>query len=129
MKPAVATWLDFAETDLRAAKALLKEDGLAPVVCFHAQQSVEKCLKALIEFKGVNPLKSHDLIMLYGHVDGMIELEEDTLAALNQIYIDARYPASLGSLPGGPPDAGDAMGFYEYACDVLAQVRAVLQAG
>ena len=51
MKPAVAKWLEFAEIDLRAAKALLKEGGLATVVCFHAQQSVEKCLKALIEFK------------------------------------------------------------------------------
>jgi HEPN domain-containing protein len=129
MKPAVAAWLEFAETDLRAAKALLKEGGLETVVCFHAQQSVEKCLKALIEFQGTNPLKSHDLIMLYGLVDKIIELEEDTLAALNQVYIDARYPASLGSLPGGPPDAKDASDFLAYACDVLARVKVAVQAG
>ena len=67
--------------------------------------------------------------MLYGHVDDMIKLEEDTLAKLNQIYIDSRYPASLGFLPEGPPDAEDAKGFYEYACEVLAQVKGVLQAG
>lgn len=67
--------------------------------------------------------------MLYGHVDDMIKLEEDTLAKLNQIYIDARYPASLGSLPEGPPDAEDAKGFYEFACEALAQVKAILQAG
>jgi len=129
MKPAVARWLEFAETDLKAARALLKEGSLSPVVCFHAQQSVEKCLKALIESRGLNPPKSHDLIMLYGHVDDMIKLEEDTLAKLNQIYIDARYPASLGSLPEGPPDAEDATGFYEFACEALSQVNAVLQAG
>jgi hypothetical protein len=29
----VARWLEFAETDLKAARALLKEGGLAPVVC------------------------------------------------------------------------------------------------
>ena len=101
-------WLEFAEIDLKAARALLKENSLSPVVCFHAQQSFEKCLKALIESKDVNPPKSHDLIMLYGHVDDMIKLEEDTLAKLNQIYIDSRYPASLGFLPEGPPDAEDA---------------------
>jgi HEPN domain-containing protein len=126
MKPPVARWLEFAEIDLKAARALLKEGSLSPVVCFHAQQSVEKCLKALIEFKGLNPPKSHDLIMLYGHV---MKLEEDTLAKLNQTYIDSRYPASLGFLPEGPPDAEDAKGFYEYACEVLAQVKGVLQAG
>ena len=129
MKPAVARWLEFAEIDLKAAKALLKDGSLSSAVCFHAQQSAEKCLKALIESKGLNPPKSHDLIMLYGHVDDMIRLEEDTLAKLNQIYIDARYPASLGSLPEGPPDAEDAKGFCEYAREVLAQVKSVLQAG
>ena len=41
MKPAVANWLEFAEIDLKAAKVLLKEGGLTPVVCFHAQQCVE----------------------------------------------------------------------------------------
>jgi HEPN domain-containing protein len=44
MKPAVARWLEFAETERKAARALLKEGSLSPVVCFHAQQSVEKCL-------------------------------------------------------------------------------------
>ena len=129
MKPPVARWLEFAEIDLKAARALLKEGSLSPVVCFHAQQSVEKCLKALIESKGLNPPKSHDLIMLYGHVDDMIKLEEDTLAKLNQIYIDSRYPASLGFLPEGPPDSEDAKAFYEYAREVLTQVKSVLLAG
>ena len=80
MKPAVAKWLEFAEIDLRAARQLLGEVGLSSVVCFHAQQCVEKSLKALIEFKGLNPPKSHDVIMLFGQVDDIIELEEDTLA-------------------------------------------------
>ena len=129
MKPVVAPWLLFAEIDLKAASALLKEDSLSPVVCFHAQQSVEKCLKALIESKGLNPPKSHDLIMLYGYIEDMVKLEEDTLAKLNQIYIDARYPASLGSLPDGLPDAKDAADFCKFAKEVLDQVKAVLQDG
>ena len=55
MKAAVARWLEFAGIDLKAAGALMREASLAPVVCFHLQQSVEKCLKAMIESKGLNP--------------------------------------------------------------------------
>jgi HEPN domain-containing protein len=69
MKPAVSRWLELAEIDLKAARVLLKEAGLTGVVCFHAQQSVEKFLKALVESKGLNPPKSHDLILLYNRVD------------------------------------------------------------
>ena len=85
-------------------------------------------MKALVEHKGLNPPKSHDLIMLYGQVEGMVKLDEDDLAKLNQIYIDSRYPASLGSLPEGPPGVEDAREFYKFAREVLARVKAVLQA-
>ena len=125
MKPAAARWLQFAEVDRKAARKLLEEVSLSSVVCFHAQQCVEKSLKALIESKGLNPPKSHDLVMLYAQVDDMIKLEEDTLAKLNQVYIDARYPASLGFLPEGLPDAEDAKGFYEFAREALTHVKTV----
>lgn len=38
MNPVVARWLEFAEIDLKAAKTLLEDSSLTPVVCFHAQQ-------------------------------------------------------------------------------------------
>jgi hypothetical protein len=59
----------------------------------------------------------------------MIKLEEDSLAKLNQIHIDSRYPTSLGFLPEGPPDAADAKDFYEYAREVLTQANSVLLVG
>jgi HEPN domain-containing protein len=125
MKPAAARWLQFAEVDLKAARKLLEEVSLSSVVCFHAQQCVEKSLKALIESKDLNPPKSHDLVMLYAQVDDMIKLEEDTLAKLNQVYIDTRYPASLGFLPEGQPDVEDAKGFYEFSERLLSLVKTV----
>lgn len=110
----------------QGGESAVKEGGLTAVVCFHSHQSVEKCLKALVESKGQNPLKSHDLIMLYGQVEEMVGADEDTLAKLNQVYIDSRYPASLGSLPEGLPAAEDAEEFYEFAHDMFNQVKAVL---
>jgi HEPN domain-containing protein len=127
MKPAVSRWLELAEIDLKAARVLLKEGDLTGVVCFHAQQSVEKSLKALIESKGLNPPKSHDLILLNNRVDDLVQLDEDTLSKLNQVYIDTRYPASVGLLPDGLPDLEDAKAFYDYAREVYNQIKAILR--
>jgi HEPN domain-containing protein len=127
MKSAVSRWLELAEIDLKAARVLLKEGDLTGVVCFHAQQSVEKSLKALIESKGLNPPKSHDLILLNNRVDDLVQLDEDTLSKLNQVYIDTRYPASVGLLPDGLPDLEDAKAFYDYAREVYNQIKAILR--
>jgi hypothetical protein len=43
----------------------------------------------------------------------MVTIEEDTLAKLNQTYIDTRYPARLGFSPNGLPDNKGAEIFYE----------------
>lgn len=41
-------WIEFAREDLMAAKLVLPE-GLYNQVCFHAQQCVEKALKAFLK--------------------------------------------------------------------------------
>jgi HEPN domain-containing protein len=66
MKPVVKEWLEYAKTDLKAAELLISDSALTAAVCFHSQQCTEKCLKAVIESKGQNPPKSHDLIRLEG---------------------------------------------------------------
>ncbi len=40
-------WMSFAREDLRAAEILLREDVFSQA-CFHAQQAVEKALKAAL---------------------------------------------------------------------------------
>ncbi|HDM74842.1 MAG TPA: HEPN domain-containing protein [Deltaproteobacteria bacterium] len=39
-------WLKYADDDLRSAEVLLVE-GIYNMVCFHAQQAVEKFFKSL----------------------------------------------------------------------------------
>lgn len=40
-------WLKYAFDDMQSAKVLL-EEGIYNMVCFHAQQAVEKLLKSFI---------------------------------------------------------------------------------
>jgi HEPN domain-containing protein len=123
MKPAVKGWLELAEKDLKAAGLLIADPTLAAAACFHCQQCAEKCLKAVIESKGQNPPKSHDLIRLYGMIEEFVDLDEDVLARLNEIYIDSRYPPGVGLLPGGNPTSEDAKQLIGYANEIFRLVR------
>jgi HEPN domain-containing protein len=56
-------WVQKAENDLKNATYTLGmgEDCPTDTVCFHAQQCVEKYLKALLVLKGINFPKTHDI--------------------------------------------------------------------
>ena len=55
MKPIIGEWMNFAMSDLMAAEQLSGNRNLTTIACFHSQQCVEKCLKAIIELKGIIP--------------------------------------------------------------------------
>ena len=61
-------WLESALMDLRSLEKIVDDAFLTPVVCFHAQQCVEKSLKAVLENDEANVPKTHDVIQLYGLV-------------------------------------------------------------
>ncbi|WP_429886151.1 HEPN domain-containing protein [Geoalkalibacter halelectricus] len=42
-------WLKSAQDDLSLIERILDEGQLSHLVAFHAQQAIEKCLKALLE--------------------------------------------------------------------------------
>ena len=54
-------WLAKAESDLSAARWMLEGQGPYDTVCFHAQQAVEKALKALLALRGQPIPRTHDL--------------------------------------------------------------------
>jgi hypothetical protein len=59
----VGEWVKKAENDSKNAAYTLEMDDECPTdtVCFHAQQVVEKYLKALLAFKGIPFPKSHNI--------------------------------------------------------------------
>lgn len=55
----VKLWLVKADHDLKTAKdELATDDPATDAVCFHAQQFVEKYLKAYLVFNGIEIIKS-----------------------------------------------------------------------
>ena len=66
MNATVKEWLDKAEKDFATARREFQvtEDPNYDAVCFHAQQCIEKLMKALLIRLGVFPTKTHDLAYL-----------------------------------------------------------------
>ena len=54
-------WLLKARSDLIACRRTLQADGSYDTTCFHAQQAIEKSLKALLAFHAQPVPRTHDL--------------------------------------------------------------------
>jgi len=118
MKEISQAWLDAASDDLRAIERLANDPVLTNITAFHAQQGVEKCLKAIIEENDLGLLKTHSLLRLFGLCSSHVALsdaDKDTVIVLDKLYIDARYPGERGLLPEGKPGLADAAAFVEFA--------------
>ena len=87
MKTATADWLKSARTDLYTIDVIRDKPQLTPIVAFHAQQCVEKCLKALLEEFTIEVRKTHNLLTLKNAVECKhpIDLNDDMLSLLNKL--------------------------------------------
>ena len=102
MKKLAKAWLEFARSDVEAARHLANAEGLRRVASFHCQQCIEKSFKALLEDHDKPVPRIHDLITLHGLINELspIDVDEDILRQINDTYIDTRYPMT------GPDDVG-----------------------
>ena len=69
MRAITREWLDRAGEDLNSAELLLTQSELSNMVAFHAQQTVEKALKAILEESGITLVRTHSLTRLYSLVE------------------------------------------------------------
>jgi len=121
-------WLRSALMDLRSIEKVIDDEFLTPIACFHAQQCVEKSLKAVLENDGNEVPKSHNVIKLYGLIQERHEflLDFDWLQRVGELYIDARYPSEFGLLPNGKPSTAEAGEYYRFAKEVYEMVEVLL---
>lgn len=108
-------WLAHAESDLNLARvAQERNDVLPEQACFHAQQAVEKALKAVLLFKGIEFPPIHDIealleIAKQNHV--ALPQEVADAGALTPYAVEVRYPGHLEDVT--PSDVSDAIGIAQ----------------
>ena len=121
----VREWVRKAENDLKGASHTLKLGGECPadVVCFHAQQVVEKYLKAALVAEGTDFPRTHDIteimsLMPKDHRPNISIEENRRLTAYATLM---RYPGDYQ-----PLSLGDARSSVALARRVRKEMRAVL---
>ena len=97
MNDTVKEWIDKAERDLATARRELAavEQANYDAVCFHAQQCIEKLMKALLIHLGVIPTKTHDLSFLDQLLTPICpkwSWPSDDLRFLSRAAVAFRYP-------------------------------------
>ncbi len=98
----VREWVFKAENDLANAVHTLKLGETCPTdtVCFHAQQCVEKYVKALLVLKGIDFPKVHDIEQLVARLPARARpnLTPEEQGKLTEYATGARYPG-WGEIP------------------------------
>jgi HEPN domain-containing protein len=96
MKKITGEWIIKAEKDyLVAVRELKAEPPATEAVCFHAQQCIEKYMKAILQENEAEFEKIHDLdVLLRQCMNFMPALENhrDELVKLSTYAVDVRYP-------------------------------------
>ena len=125
MKQITQEWLKSAESDFKLMDKIIGDADLTSQIAFHAQQAIEKLLKAILEeFEIIYP-KTHSLKNLLARIPkDIIHISNDDLIILmEQLYIDARYPSALGLLPDGKPNIAEAQAFLFLATEIKNQIK------
>jgi HEPN domain-containing protein len=103
VKTAVARWLAKAANDLRTAETMLSV--VPPVVdtsCYHAQQCVEKCLKAFLTAADRHVERTHSLprlVELCAEVESAFGRLVDVGVELTGYASQSRYPDDWREIP------------------------------
>jgi len=126
MKKQVEAWIGFAEKDMLTVSEIIENNNLTNVVTFHCQQAIEKYFKAFILENEKPLLRNHNLLALYGIIKEIIDLniDEDLLSMINDIYLESRYPGEIGLLDDGSmPTIEQANQFFIFAKEIETKIK------
>jgi HEPN domain-containing protein len=116
--------LQKATNDLLAAQAIFPTGQAMDIVCFHAQQTVEKSLKALLAVQDIEYPWRHDLGELMHLVASIwpdIIKFEDRISELTPFAVTVRYDIEF------EPSANQARQALETASMILERVKALIE--
>lgn len=91
-------WLFRGKEDIAVIDSLFNTDSelYASTICFHAQQAVEKFLKAFLVYHNVDFPRTHDVDFLLLECKRIDSKDFDIdLGSLSDFGVNLRYPAVL----------------------------------
>jgi HEPN domain-containing protein len=97
MNPLTLEWVEKAEGDFNSTQREIRA-RISPnydAACFHAQQTAEKYLKAVLQEHGLNFPRTHhllDLLALCQKIDINFQAIYDDLLPLEEYAVKFRYP-------------------------------------
>jgi HEPN domain-containing protein len=102
MNPLTTEWIEKAEGDYLVAirEMRMRTSPVYDAVCFHAQQCIEKYLKAILQEHKIHFTKTHDLVELAGLCSSLypeIEFQRPLLESLNRYAVQFRYPGEFAT--------------------------------
>jgi len=117
-------WLSHARSDLALADITPPEHVMLEALCFHAQQAVEKALKALLISRNIPFPRTHNIGTLVDLVSDTISIPKqvEEASVLTDYAVITRYPTDTEAVE---------MDEYKQAVDlartVLDWVRLILE--
>jgi HEPN domain-containing protein len=126
MKKQVEAWIGFAERDILTISEIIENQNLTNIVAFHCQQAIEKYFKAFLLENNKPLTRIHNLLALYGVIKEIIDLniDEDLLSTVNDIYLESRYPGDIGLLDDGSmPTIEQANQFFIFAKEIETKIK------
>ena len=90
-------WLRYAVSDLEIARITQSPQILLEGLCFHAQQAVEKALKAVLVARAISFPRTHNITTLLDLLpqDIVISSEVEAAASLTGYAVFTRYPGNI----------------------------------
>ncbi len=100
MNSVIEEWVAKAEGDLAIAtrEKAVQDNPVYDGICYHAQQCIEKYMKALLIAKGATPPKIHDLVeldRLLSPVCSDWQWPVTELRLLSRAAVISRYPGEV----------------------------------
>jgi len=93
-------WIKRAESSLELSKARISNIIYFEDLCYQSQQAVEKALKGLLIFYGVEPEYTHNIEILLNEVKKFTDIPENIkeAALLTNYAVQTRYPGEYDEI-------------------------------
>jgi HEPN domain-containing protein len=94
------SWIDRAKSSYELSKANISTIIYFEDLCYQVQQAVEKALKGLLIYFGVEPEFTHNIGALLNEIEKYIEIPDDVKNAidLTNYAVQTRYPGEYDEI-------------------------------